>query len=293
MQGRGVTKYSTSKPSHEYTTSTTEFDDELIRRKIVTKEQSLMAKGASLEEAIRLIEEEKDHHNKNNSKKNVKSWTDIKINKQSNNEEAEVNDDDDDDDDDSFEDDDDPDGEAFMQRYRQERIEQLKQHDEKNKIKLALSSSNNHYDSTSIIHITRNDWKEQVNDASMDGKWVIITMTENSGNLKDHVVQELHQISREYNNSNNNNNNNNDYSSDDDEDEDEDNCGRRTTKKSRRLRLLTINADDAIPNWPADNVPAMFAYRNGMKQYEWIATRRGEFPSRAYLEELFQKWNVI
>ena len=137
MQGRGVTKYSTSKPSHEYTTSTTEFDDELIRRKIVTKEQSLMAKGASLEEAIRLIEEEKDH-NKKHSKKHVKSWTDIQINKQSNNEEAEVNDEDDDDD--SFEEDDDPDGEAFMQRYLQERIEQLKQHDEKNKIKVALSS---------------------------------------------------------------------------------------------------------------------------------------------------------
>jgi uncharacterized protein YoaH (UPF0181 family) len=287
MQGRGVTNFSTSKPSHEYTTSTTEFDDELIRRKIVTKEQSLMAKGASLEEAIRLIEEEKDY-NKQKSKKNSKSWTDIKINKQSNNEA--INDEDvdvnDSSDDDSFEDDD-PDGEAFMQRYRQERIEQLKQHDEKNKIKLALSNHD-----SSVIHITRNDWKEQVNDASMDGKWVIITMTENSGNLKDHVVQELHQISREYNN--NSNNNNNDYSSDDDDDDDdddEDNCGQRT--RSSRLRLLTINADDAIPNWPADNVPAMFAYRDGIKQYEWIATRRGEFPSRAYLEELFQKWNVI
>ena len=42
-----------------------------------------------------------EKENKKNSKKNVKSWTDIKINKQSNNEKAEVNDDDDDDDDDS------------------------------------------------------------------------------------------------------------------------------------------------------------------------------------------------
>jgi hypothetical protein len=39
MQGRGVTNYSTSKPSHEYTTSTSEFDDALLQRGIVSFEQ--------------------------------------------------------------------------------------------------------------------------------------------------------------------------------------------------------------------------------------------------------------
>lgn len=39
MQGRGVTNYSTSKPTHEYTTNTTEFDDALLQRGIINFEQ--------------------------------------------------------------------------------------------------------------------------------------------------------------------------------------------------------------------------------------------------------------
>jgi hypothetical protein len=39
MQGRGVTNYATSKPSHEYTTATTEFDDALLKRGIISFEQ--------------------------------------------------------------------------------------------------------------------------------------------------------------------------------------------------------------------------------------------------------------
>jgi len=289
MQGRGVINFSSDKPSHEYTTSTTEFDDELIKRGIVTTEQSLMAKGASLEEAIRLIEEEKDHHNKNNSKKNVKSWTDIKINKQLNNEEAEVNDDDVDDS--SFEEDD-SDDEAFMKRYRQERFEQLKKQQDitaTSKKKNKNGELSHYHRPTSVMHITRHEWKEEVNDASMDGRWVIITMTENSGNLKDHVVQELHKIAREYNYNNDNSSRSSSSNTNNFSDDDDDNSSRNTNN----FRLLTINTEDAIPNWPEERVPAMFAYQDGVKQHEWVASRRGEFPSRAYLEELFRKWDVI
>lgn len=39
MQGRGVTNYSTSKPTHELTTATTEFDDALLERGIINFEQ--------------------------------------------------------------------------------------------------------------------------------------------------------------------------------------------------------------------------------------------------------------
>ena len=39
MQGRGLTNYDPSKPSHEYTTSTTQFDDELMKRGIINFEQ--------------------------------------------------------------------------------------------------------------------------------------------------------------------------------------------------------------------------------------------------------------
>jgi len=285
MQGRGIINFSSDKPSHEYTTSTTEFDDELIKRGIVTTEQSIMAKGASLEEAIRLIEEEKDR--KNQMDKYQGGYQKRRTGGKQRYEEVNDNnnDSDDDDDDDSFEDD--SDDEAFMERYRQQRLEQLKKQDSINKKK---NSELSHRRPTSVIHITRNEWKEEVNDASMGGRWVIITMTENSGNLKDHVVQELHKIAREYNHndssrsSSSNTNNCSDY----DDDDDDDNSG-----KTNNLRLLTINKDDAIPNWPEERVPAMFAYQDGVKQHEWVATRRGEFPTRAYLEELFRKWTVI
>ena len=59
MQGRGITNYSTN-PSHSFTTQTTEFDDALLKRKIITFEQAMMAKGASFEEAKLLSEAKKD-----------------------------------------------------------------------------------------------------------------------------------------------------------------------------------------------------------------------------------------
>merc|ERR1711862_846978 len=134
--------------------------------------------------------------------------------------------------------------------------------------------------SASVTHITRNEWKKEVNNSSMGGRWIIVTMVENSGNLKDNVVQELHKIGNEYS-SNSRMSSNDNSSSDIDDDEDDDCCNDKNGKNS--FRLLTINANDAIPNWPAERVPAMFAYRDGIKRREWIASRRGEFPSKAHI----------
>uniref|UniRef100_A0A7S3PYA5 Phosducin thioredoxin-like domain-containing protein n=1 Tax=Chaetoceros debilis TaxID=122233 RepID=A0A7S3PYA5_9STRA len=53
MEGRGVTNYSAN-PSHGFTTKTSEFDDALLAREIITFEQAMLAKGASGEEAKRL-----------------------------------------------------------------------------------------------------------------------------------------------------------------------------------------------------------------------------------------------
>jgi hypothetical protein len=55
MEGSGVTNYATDKPSYAYSTVTTEFDDALLQREIVTPTQVFLAKGASLEEANRLV----------------------------------------------------------------------------------------------------------------------------------------------------------------------------------------------------------------------------------------------
>ena len=273
MQGRGVTNFSNDKPSHDYSATTTEFDDELIKRGIVTTEQCLMAKGASLEEATRLIEEEKnDKKRGKDSQTSItnRQWYDI------------VNDDTvtDNNDDESFQDDSDDD--VFMERYRQQRLQQLQRD----------TTKPTHSQPTSVTHITRDEWKAEVNDASMGGRWVIITMVETTGRLKDNAVQELHKIGNEY--CNNSYNTTNDENSDDDDDDDELFCKSRNNSNGKRnFKLLTINADDAIPNWPEERVPAIFAYRYGMKQHEWIANRRGEFPSRAHTEELLRSWKVI
>jgi hypothetical protein len=56
MEGQGVVNYSVDKPSYAITTETTEFDDELIKRGIITFEESMMRKGASQDEAMRLKE---------------------------------------------------------------------------------------------------------------------------------------------------------------------------------------------------------------------------------------------
>ena len=213
------------RPSHEFTTATTEFDDALIQRGVVTLEQAMMAKGASPEEAIRLANEKRG---KNSAAVEPSGETTKNVNH--------------DDDEDSFVDEEE---EIFLQRYRQERLQQIRQE--------------THSHPISVEHITRDDWKSKVNEASMD-TWVVVTLTDGSSR-KDVVLQELHRIAREYD--------------------------------ASMVRLVTIEATDAIPNWPSERVPSMFAYRDGIKHYEWIASRQGEFPSRDSLEILFQKWGVL
>ena len=56
MEGQGVVNYNVSRASFAISTETTEFDDELIRRGIITFEESMMRKGASHQEAMRLKE---------------------------------------------------------------------------------------------------------------------------------------------------------------------------------------------------------------------------------------------
>ena len=56
MEGRGVTNYAPETPSYAFSTATTEFDDALISKGIVSFEQAMIAKGASPREARRLAE---------------------------------------------------------------------------------------------------------------------------------------------------------------------------------------------------------------------------------------------
>lgn len=240
MEGRGVTNFSADKPSHGFTTRTTEFDDALIQRGIVTTEQAMMAKGASAEDAVRLAEEKRQQQQPQyDTNENTKETKGSNNNSDMSDEDSDFDDDD-----------------AFLQEYRQQRMNQWKKERE----------SNPHSSSQSrILHIGRDDWKRAVNEASAYN-WVVVTMVEASGDRRDRVVQELQKFANEFNH-------------DDDE--------------KPMPSLVTIAASDAIPNWPQDRVPAMFAYRHGVKQHEWIAGTRGEFPPSKILEQVFQTWKVI
>ena len=230
MEGRGVTNYSANQPSHTRTTKTTEFDDALLKRHIVTLEQVYLAKGASPEEAHRLAQEKK---NQEQQESNTTAIPAVSADKNG------------DDDDDSFQDDMD---DEFFSRYRQERMAQLEEN--------SNSKSNN---SDCVQHISRNDWSSMVNESS-HFKWVLITLVNTASSRHQEILQELHMLQR---------------------------------KHGTKISALTIEATDAIPNWPIEKVPALFAYKDGIKQKEWISNQQGEFPTSQHLERLLQLWGVL
>ena len=145
MDGRGVTNYSTDKPSYGFSTATTEFDDALMSRGVVTFEQAMIAKGASPQEARRLSEMKFN----NSVEKKQSDQQSTERNRE------EISDDDDD---------------EFIRKYRQQRIKELKR--DKNTIRYG-----------DVIHISRPDWNREVNDASRSGTWVIVNLTRHTSSL--------------------------------------------------------------------------------------------------------------
>ena len=233
MNGRGVTNYNSDKPTYDYTTATTEFDDALVKRGIVTTEQVMLAKGASVEDAIRLAQEKKNEST-------VRPGDNFEAGNGVNDDENDVDDDDDDDD-------------EFFARYRQQRLEQLKREHQ--------SSSGA---TTRIKEITRDQWIAEVNEASQL-QWIIVVLTDAPSRQR--VLQETHNFLRQQSN--------------DDDDEEED---------DKNFSFCIIPASQAIANWPSERVPAIFAYRNGLKQHEWIADSNGMFPSP--IAPLLRQWQI-
>ena len=160
MEGSGVTNYSTDKPSYAYSTATTEFDDALIKRGIVTHAQAMVGKGASQQEAHRLtkLKEEQRKAEQSNEVQHVSGESD-----------------------DSFEDDDD-----FMDRYRKERLAQLKQTSKERQEGRRFGQA---------LSIDRTEWTREVNETSQQ-VWVVACLTssdtERTGKMQE-AVQVLAQ----------------------------------------------------------------------------------------------------
>jgi hypothetical protein len=142
MEGRGVTNYAGGKPSYAFSTSTTEFDDALMQRGIVTFEQAMMAKGASAEEAKRLA----------TARDVKKGEAAIVVGECESGEEEDYSEDDD----------------EFLQRYRQKRLEELKTSKSITTTTTLLFGE--------VMHIARPDWGREVNDDSQK-VWVVVVLT--------------------------------------------------------------------------------------------------------------------
>jgi len=168
MEGHGVTNYSVDKPTYAFTSSTTEFDDALMKRGTVSLEDAIMAKGATREEAQRLA------HQKRNAKANVGATVDVTTN---NNDKKDLSDRESDNDSD-FEDDSDDDDD-FMQQYRQQRLAQLKQEYKNNNTQSDSSKAKKRHFGQ-VLPIQRPEWTREVNEDSQDGTFVVVTLLSTS-----------------------------------------------------------------------------------------------------------------
>mmetsp|Transcript_16943 Transcript_16943/g.36630 ORF Transcript_16943/g.36630 Transcript_16943/m.36630 type:complete len:284 (-) Transcript_16943:14-865(-) len=155
MEGRGVTNYATGKHSFGFSAATTEFDDALLSRGIVSFEQAMIAKGASPSEARRLAElnrigyggaqsglNQNDDVNSSNIQELGVGYEDVS--------DASSGDDE----------------EKFIRNYRRMRINDIRK------------GRNRGYGD--VIHISRPDWNREVNEASKDGLWVVVNLTRSS-----------------------------------------------------------------------------------------------------------------
>jgi hypothetical protein len=139
------------KPSYGYSTETTEFDDALLSRGIITFEQAMIAKGATPREALRLNQLH-EHELRSKSESHDVSPTHVK---------KEVGDSDE-----SIQDEDD----EFMNKYREKRPKELK----------SRQATQNRTKFGQVFQIARSDWNREVNNSSMDGLWVLVNLTRSS-----------------------------------------------------------------------------------------------------------------
>ena len=195
LQGRGVTNYNTEKPSYAFTAETTEFDDQLIQRKIVTLEAAIMAKGATQNEAERLANVTKQRQHQRGE-----GNPDKKLSQQE---------------DDDFDDDD------FMRTYRRDRLEQLMNESQQPRF-------------GDVIPISRPEWTHHVNEASTKS-WVVVCLTadkERTGCVEGAIAA--------------------------------------LAVRYPFVKFTSIHHQAAILNWPEDNLPTLFVYRDGKMQHQLL-----------------------
>lgn len=140
MEGQGVVNYSLNKPTYGFSAETTEFDDELIRRGIVSFEDTMMRKGASADEAMRLKQVKED-----GGRTNTQGEDENDVAGSTSNDSENDNDD------------------EFLERHRRKRLQELK-----------AEQSSPRFGEAYII--SRPEWAHHVNEGS-ENSWVVVNLT--------------------------------------------------------------------------------------------------------------------
>jgi hypothetical protein len=152
-----TTNYALQQPSYEFTDRTTQFDDALLQRGIVTMDQVLLAKGMSVGTAEQLLlqqQQRKDEESIFESRTiDVTSARTADNNYDINNDDSDAEYDDCDD--------------EFMQSYNQRRLQELHEFAEKEKQRTRKFGD--------VVVIDRTEWQHHVNDESND-VWVVVAL---------------------------------------------------------------------------------------------------------------------
>ncbi len=173
-----MTNYASGTPSYAFSTETTEFDDALISKGIVSFEQAMIAKGASPKEAHRLAEICQD------SCRDVQPGI-IQCDKCSKRDILQLGDGHDDVFHGTNDDEEDENDENFLIRYRHMRIGELR--------------NGRRQEYGDVIPITRPDWNREVNEASKSGLWVVVNLSRSSTSLShahDTICDKVEEITR-------------------------------------------------------------------------------------------------
>jgi len=180
MEGRGVTNYASGTPAYAFSAETTEFDDALISKGIVSFEQAMIAKGASPKEARRLAEINQV------GATDIQSGMNLSQDEYDGQNIQQLGDGHDDESDGTNENDEDEDDESFLKQYRHMRIDEIK--------------NGRRQEYGDVIPIARPDWNREVNEASKSGLWVVVGLTRSSTSLShahDAICDKVEEITKD------------------------------------------------------------------------------------------------
>merc|ERR1712232_1172696 len=125
---------------------------------------------------------------------------------------------------------DDEDEDAFIKMYRKKRLKDMKY---------------NMQNYGCVIPITRTEWIKEVNEASEDGRWVIVLLTSQNSSPITHLHLDHCRLL-------------------------EDSILPNLARRFPSRKFVSIPSKNAISGWPEDQLPTLFCYRYSKLQHQLL-----------------------